>query len=63
MKNTSKSSSNASALDRAVEGFLESRRVDAGAADKTIEAYRRDLLQLSAWLSTKSVNCVSETDL
>ncbi|MGZ3696590.1 MAG: tyrosine recombinase [Bdellovibrionota bacterium] len=33
-----------------IEAFLESRRVDLGASDHTIEAYRRDLLQLASWL-------------
>jgi integrase/recombinase XerD len=37
-------------LNDAIEGFLESRRIDRGAADLTIDSYRRDLLQLASWL-------------
>ncbi|MEK6578890.1 MAG: site-specific tyrosine recombinase/integron integrase [Bdellovibrionota bacterium] len=37
-------------LQSEIDDFLESRRVDRGSADKTVEAYRRDLLQFAAWL-------------
>jgi integrase/recombinase XerD len=33
-----------------IDAFIEAQRVDRGAADKTIEAYRRDLTQFAAWL-------------
>jgi integrase/recombinase XerD len=33
-----------------IEAFIEAQRVDRGAADQTIEAYRRDLRQFAAWL-------------
>ncbi|HUP58251.1 MAG TPA: site-specific integrase, partial [Bdellovibrionota bacterium] len=32
-----------------IRSFLEYLRVDRGAADRTLEAYRRDLLQLAEW--------------
>src|SRR3954470_86923 len=32
-----------------IRSFLESLRLDRGASDRTLEAYRRDLLQLADW--------------
>jgi integrase/recombinase XerD len=37
-------------LEGVIEGFLEARRLDRGAADHTVAAYRRDLLQLAQHL-------------
>lgn len=37
------------ALSSHIDAFIEAQRVDRGAADKTVEAYRRDLLQFSGW--------------
>jgi integrase/recombinase XerD len=34
--------------------FLESQRIDRGAADPTIQAYGKDLRQLQEWLSSKT---------
>ncbi|OFZ21081.1 MAG: hypothetical protein A2X94_07050 [Bdellovibrionales bacterium GWB1_55_8] len=48
MTSTSKPSINP--LSAYVSEFLEARRLDRGAADRTIEAYRRDLTQFLAWL-------------
>ena len=46
--------------------FLESARVDRGAADKTIEAYRRDLRQFASWLvqkDDKPIGKITSADL
>jgi len=42
-------------LTRAIPAFLEYARLDRGSADKTIEAYRRDLLQLEVALSNQNI--------
>lgn len=42
-------------LTQEIEGFLESRRLDRGSADRTVEAYRRDLLQFAEWLEGLSL--------
>jgi integrase/recombinase XerD len=36
-----------------IERFIESLRIDRGAADLTLDAYRRDLRQLAEWLGEK----------
>ncbi len=55
MRNTSGSLNNSennasSALKLLIADFLESRRIDRGAADKTVEAYQRDLHQFASTL-------------
>jgi integrase/recombinase XerD len=37
-----------------IEAFIEARRIDRGAADKTVEAYRRDLKQFAEWLAPQT---------
>lgn len=34
-----------------IEAFVQSQRVDRGAADRTVEAYRRDLEQFAEWVA------------
>jgi len=41
-------------IDGTIDAFLDSRRLDRGAADHTIQAYRRDLAQFNDWLKTNS---------
>lgn len=43
-------SGNETGLDADLEAFLQAQRIDRGAADLTIEAYRRDLRQFAEWL-------------
>ncbi len=39
-----------SSLSQLIPDYLDSLRIDRGAGEKTIEAYRRDLRQFAAWL-------------
>ena len=50
-------------ITAAIESFLESRRIDRGAADKTIEAYRLDLQQWANWSKTNTLDAVQPEDL
>ncbi len=52
-----------SELSQAIDEFLESRRVDRGAADRTVEAYRRDLIEFARWLKADGVAAVRSVDL
>jgi integrase/recombinase XerD len=39
-----------------IQAFLQARQIDHGASDKTIEAYRRDLIQFASYLKEESPN-------
>ena len=47
-----------------IQDFIEAQRIDRGAADLTIQAYRRDLLQLATWTGTdREVETLAAADL
>lgn len=46
-------SASSAADDRLIERFIERIWAEDGLADRTLEAYRRDLRQLSRWLETR----------
>jgi len=48
MRNTSKSS-----IRIAIDHFVQAQRIDCGASDHTLQAYRRDLIQLASWIESK----------
>jgi integrase/recombinase XerD len=47
----SKTNPEPSKLRTPIESYLEALRIDRGASDRTVEAYRRDLYQFAEWLS------------
>src|SRR5690606_37210025 len=47
----------------AIQSFLDSRRVDRGAADLTIDAYGRDLAQWAEWTGPRALAEVEAEDL
>jgi integrase/recombinase XerD len=60
MKGISSTSNN----ETVVEDFLHSQRIDRGAADQTIQAYRTDLTQFIQWLpSDLSLQAIQESDI
>lgn len=52
-----------STLKQDFEAFLQARRIDHGAADKTIEAYQRDLLQFLDWSKAEKAEALELADL
>jgi integrase/recombinase XerD len=37
-------------IRNALDSFVDSQRIDRGSSERTVEAYRRDLLQFAAWI-------------
>lgn len=59
-----KSSSSRSPFESATQDFIEALRIDRGASDRTIEAYRRDLLQFFSWVTSESAaGALTEVEL
>lgn len=50
-------------MQRAIEAFLEMMVAERGVSPRTVEAYRRDLKQLSLFLKDKDVSYISKDDL
>lgn len=51
-------------LNHTIENFLDARRLERGASEKTIESYRNDLIQFANWLGKKNeIESVTFTDL
>jgi integrase/recombinase XerD len=48
-------------IDLILNQFVESLRIDRGAAERTIEAYRRDLTQFMSWLTVEGLSWNSTT--
>jgi integrase/recombinase XerD len=51
----------ASSIHGFIEAFIEASRVDRGAADKTVDAYRSDLGQFADWLGSEGLTIQSAT--
>jgi integrase/recombinase XerD len=51
-----------SPLAAPIQAFLEACRLDRGAADRTIEAYRRDLRQFAAWAGERPLQKITSDD-
>ena len=48
---------------RAIDGFCDLIWLEDGLASNTLQSYRRDLLQLAAWLGDKALIAVTQADL
>jgi integrase/recombinase XerD len=42
-----------------IDSFVESLRIDRGASDQTLDAYRRDLVQLASWIGAQEFKTLS----
>ena len=50
-------------LSQCITDFLESLRIDRGAADQTVQSYRRDLLQFASGSEKKEIELIQANDL